>query len=187
MPNHLAVFCRQARERSREHSEALRCLHGRGLHGQIVSILREELDSMIRVIHLLSIQDRERRSQLIEASVRGRKWTHANGSRITDREMVELADRLQGWTRSVYRFGCGFIHLSSFHDYRERDPMEMISEDERRAILGHMSYYHSGPAGDRPSFQDMLIYLPAVFEKIAGNLECYLKELEEDRDLDLDD
>ncbi|MHC4200891.1 MAG: hypothetical protein ACYSU0_12940 [Planctomycetota bacterium] len=183
MADYVALFCRQVRQRSSDHREAVQRLSG--LHGQIVSILREELDSMVRVIYLLSISDRKRRSQLIEASAQGQKWRHADGKRpITDREMVDLADRLQHWARSVYLFGCGFIHLSSFHDYRQRDPMDMISEAERTAILEHMRRHHGGPVSDHPSFQEIVPYLPAVFEKIAGNLECYVKELEEDRDLD---
>ena len=40
-------------------------------------------------------------------------WQRENGrGRVTDREMVDLANRLQGWTASVYEFGRGFIHLS---------------------------------------------------------------------------
>jgi hypothetical protein len=48
------IFTRQVRERSRENAESLRLLHGRGLHANVVSILRQELDSLIRVIFLLS-------------------------------------------------------------------------------------------------------------------------------------
>ncbi|MGD1002427.1 MAG: hypothetical protein ABSA67_17185 [Candidatus Brocadiia bacterium] len=177
MANHVAVFCRQVRQRSDEHRKAVERLSG--LHGQIVSILRQELDSMVRVIYLLSISDRQRRDELIEDCVAGRKW------RVTDKEMVDLANELQSWTRSVYLFGCSFIHLSPYHDYRERDPMEMISEKERRAILEHMRSYHGGPVGDHPSFQDLAPYLPAVFEKISSNLDCYIKDLEEDRDLEV--
>jgi hypothetical protein len=97
--------------------------------------------------------------------------------------MVELANELQGWTKSVYSFGCAFIHLSSFHDYRERDPMEMISEEEREAILTHMQYYHGGPSGPTVTFHDLLPYLPMVFDKIARNLECYVASLEADEDV----
>ncbi len=183
MANHTDDFCRQVRQRSAEHREAVQRLSG--LHGQIVSLLRQELDSMVRCIYLLSIRDRQRRAELIEASVQGGKWTHANGrGHVTDREMVDLASQLQHWTQSVYRFGCAFIHLSSFHDYRQRDPMEMISEEERSAILSFMRNHHGGPASDRPSFQDIVPYLPAVFEKISSNLECYIKKLEENGDLE---
>lgn len=182
LKNHTAIFCRQVRKRTSEHREAVLRLWG--LPGQIVSILREELDSMVRVIYLLSISDCRRRSELIEAAVQGQEWARAkDGKRVTDREMVDLANRLQHWTQSVYRFGCGFIHLSSFHDYRERDPLDMISEDERKAILEHMRYYHGGPTGNKPSFQDIIPFLPSVFEKIASNLECYVKMIEEDKDL----
>jgi hypothetical protein len=93
--------------------------------------------------------------------------------------MVEIANGMNGWTLSVYRFGCAFIHLSSFHDYRERDPMEAISEEERLAILSHMRHYHGGPCGNRPSFEELTFYLPDVFRKIASNLESYLMQLEE--------
>jgi hypothetical protein len=178
------VFCRMVRQRSSEHRRAVECLHSSAAFGQVVSVLRQELDSMVRVIYLLSVDDREQRRELIQASVEGRQWTR-NGKRmrITDREMVELATTLQGWTRSVYLFGCAFVHLSSFHDYHERDPLAMITAEERMAILDHMRYYHGGPCGPTISFQDMLPYLPRVFEKIASNLECYVASLEKDGDL----
>jgi hypothetical protein len=80
----------------------------------MVAVLRQELDSMIRVIYLLSQSDIAFRDELIQASVEGKQWV-AKGTkhRVTDKEMVELANELHGWTESVYRFGCAFIHLSS--------------------------------------------------------------------------
>src|SRR5438094_8355770 len=106
----LEMFCRQIRARSTEHREAIHLLHGRRLFSQVLAILRQELDSMVRVIYLLSIADKPYRQQLIDASANGEKWT-AKGKKacITDREMVELAQSLHGWTRSVYKFGCAFL------------------------------------------------------------------------------
>jgi hypothetical protein len=177
--SHLEVFCRQVRARSNEHRTAISLLYPAHLSAQIVSILRQELDSMVRVIYLLSISDMAYRDELIKASVEGHQWT-AKGTkrRITDRDMVNLANRLQGWTESVYRFGCAFIHLSSFHDYQERDPMDMISDDEKKAILKHLRYYHGGPPHHDPTFDALIPYLPRVFEKIASNLESYVGSLE---------
>ncbi len=176
----LATFCRQVQARSDEHRRAIAKLHPAELHGQVVAILRQEIDSMVRVIYLLSIPDHERRDELVKACVDGKQWTHPESKRrITDREMVDLANRLQGWTESVYRFGCAFIHLSSFHDYNDRDPMEMISDDERGAILNHMRHYHGGPSGPRPSFRELVPYLPQVFNKVASNLEHYVNDLAE--------
>jgi hypothetical protein len=151
--SHLEVFCRQVRSRSDDHRKAIRLLYPARISSQIVSILRQELDSMIRVIYLLSTSDVTYRDELIKASVEGRVWTEKSGKRrITDRDMVDLATELHGWTESVYRFGCAFIHLSSFHDYQERDPMDMVSGDEKKAILEHMRYYHGGPLESDPKF-----------------------------------
>jgi hypothetical protein len=52
--------------------------------------------------------------------------------------MVDLAARLHGWTQNVYAFGCGFIHLSAFHDYADRDPFDLLTPDDRK-IIGHYS------------------------------------------------
>ncbi len=93
--------------------------------------------------------------------------------------MVELTNRLHGWTKSVYEFGCAFIHLSNLHDYLSRDPLAQIAQSERDAILGHLRAYHGGPTEAQPTFGDIVPFLPRVFEKIAGNLECYVKDLEQ--------
>jgi hypothetical protein len=177
--NHLEVFCRQVRSRSEEHRKAMQLLYTADLSSQIVSVLRQELDSMIRVIYLLSISDMAYRDDLVKASVEGKSWTKKSGKgRITDRDMVNLADKLQKWTESVYRFGCAFIHLSAFHDHQDRDPMSMISDDDKAAILKHMRYYHGGPSEPDPTFKDLIVYLPMVFEKISSNLDHYVEELE---------
>jgi hypothetical protein len=177
------VFCRQIRARTAEHREAMRAVAA--LPGQMFSILRQELDSLVRVIFLLGQQDHDYRNQLINAAVEGRRWNTRGARRhVTDKEMVELAQRLHGWTQSVYKFGCAFIHLSSMHDYRTRDPLKDISDEERNAVLGHLRYYHGSPHQLNPTFQDIVPYLPNVFEKIASNLEYYLTQLEDDGDLD---
>jgi hypothetical protein len=113
----LSLFLRQVRSRSLEHRQAMQLLAPANLAGQMIAILRQELDSMVRVIYLLTQQPNRRRS-LIEKSVSGERW-HREGSRaaMTDREMIVIAHELQGWTQSVYKFGCAFIHLSSLHDY----------------------------------------------------------------------
>ena len=41
-----------------------------------------------------------------------------------------------------------------------------------------MRYYHGGPISGRPSFEELAMYFPSVFEKIARNLENYLNDLE---------
>lgn len=175
----IATFCRQVRARSAENRQAMHAV--RALPGQMISVLRQELDSLVRVVFLLAQDDREYRHRLIEDSVSGRRWQRSHSTQaVTDREMVDLTDRLHGWTKSVYAFGCAFIHLSSFHDHQTRDPLKQVSETERTAILEHLRHYHGGPHGASPRFSDIVPFLPKVFTKIADNLECYVKQVEQD-------
>jgi hypothetical protein len=159
------------------------------LPGIMASILRQELDSMVRVIYLLSISDLKERKRLMEQTIDGIKWTVETKNRkqreITDREMVELSNQLQGWTKSVYKFGCAFIHLSNFHDYRSKNPLDSLTDAEKEDILSHMRFYHNGPHSDSPSFKELATYFPMVFDKIASNLECYLKELESNQTIEV--
>lgn len=179
----ITTFCRQVRARSAENRQAILAL--RALPGQMISVLRQELDSLVRVVFLLAQHDRLYRHRLIEDSVSGRRWLYPDFKQpVTDREMVDLTDTLHGWTKSVYAFGCAFIHLSNLHDHQARDPLAQITQAERKAILDHLRYYHGGPHGESPGFADVVPYLPMVFTKIADNLECYVKQLEQDGELE---
>lgn len=138
---------------------------------------------MVRVIYLLT-QKSERRELLIEASVTGKQWSREEAkARVTDKEMVDLAQTLQGWTQSVYKFGCAFIHLSSLHDYNDRDPLEQLPEQERNDILEHCRHYHGGPSINDTEFNALVPFLPRVLEKIASNLQFYLAALEKEEAL----
>ncbi len=178
--DNLQKFCELLRKRSAEHAEAMKRVND--LPGMMVSILRQELDSMIRAVYLLSISDLDERNRLIKQTISGERWTvqtrNGNFRTITDRDMVELSNKLQGWTLSVYKFGCSFIHLSNFHDYPSVNPLSLIDSEEQRNILEHLRFYHGGPTSDAPSFDELVSYFPRVFEKIARNLECYIKDLE---------
>lgn len=131
-------FCEILRKRSCEHAEAMKRVND--LPGMMVSILRQELDSMVRAIYLLSISDFDERKRLIKQTLAGHKWTKLTSSGkskiITDREMVELSNVLQGWTLSVYKFGCSFIHFSNYHNYSLINPFTLIDSDEQINILG---------------------------------------------------
>ena len=178
------IFCRQVRARSIENRQAMSLMHRHHLTGQVFSILRQELDSIVRAIYLLSITDQDYRNQLIRQSISGEKWTAKNSrKKITDREMVELATTLHGWAERVYRFGCSFIHLSKFHDYQERDPVQELTDQEKDIIKESFWHYHGRPKERELTLIDIDFYLPMVFEKVSDNLECYLRMLEEGKNL----
>jgi hypothetical protein len=143
---------------------------------------------MIRVIYLLAIKDLTERRRLIESTLRGKKWKvqtpKGKWRPVTDREMVDFAQQLKGWTQSVYKFGCAFVHLSDYHNHFVEDPFDKLEEFERQDILSHMRYYHGGPCHDNPDMAELAMYMPRIFEKILDNLECYLKQLEQEGTLD---
>ena len=171
-------FCKIVRQRSKENKQAIGLLSRTGLAGQVMSVLRQELDSMVRVIFLLS-QTLDERNHLMNLTLIGKIWKLRSNAKVTDRQMVELADELNGWTESVYKFGCAFIHLSSFHDYLFNDPFENLKEDEINSVKTHLNNYHGFPMTTNLTMQSISFYLPMVFDKIEGNLECYIKHLEE--------
>jgi hypothetical protein len=180
----LAIFCRQIRNRSQENRKALSLLHRDALTGNIMGVLRQELDSMVRCIFLLSVIDRPYRERLIHDSVDGRPWRSKDSrSKVTDRHMVDLSSNLHGWAKNVYTFGCGFIHLSAFHDYPDRDPFDRLTPNEHSDIARYLLQYHQFVMSERPTIRDIEPLLPAVFEKISGNLECYVRDLEAGLDL----
>lgn len=184
--NEIDKFCEIIRKRSVEHSKAMSRIGD--LPGIMVSILRQELDSMVRVIYLLAIQDISERKRLVIQTLNGETWTvktvNNKNRKVTDREMVDFANSLRGWTLSVYKFGCAFIHFSNFHDYSVTNPFDLLNINEKTDILKHLRNYHGGPIIDNPSFDELSAYFPKVFDKISGNLECYVKHLENNEALD---
>lgn len=171
------IFIRQVQSRSQEHQKAMRLLAQAKLSGQMISVLRQELDSMVRVMYLLT-QSLEHRATLIDASVSGGKWSRENSrASVTDKEMVDAAQKLHGWSLSVYKFGCAFIHLSGLHDYNDRDPLAQLPVQERTDILEHCRHYHGGPATNNAEFSELIPFLPRVLERISANLGGYLGAL----------
>ncbi len=173
------VFCRAVRARSYEHKEAIELLIRGGVTSQVISILRQELDSMVRIIYLLQLNDSIYRNRLIKDTLIGKQWRHKGSSKkVTDRDMVDVANTLHGWTKSVYAFGCAFIHLSNLHDYNDTELFDLISTEDRNSIVTHMNRYHGSLTGVGVRFRELIPYLPMVFDKIASNLECEVQSLE---------
>jgi hypothetical protein len=165
----------------------MRVADQQGWHSIAVGILRQELDSMVRVIYLLSQRDHKLRAQLLEQAVSGEAWTvpTPNGKlkKVTDRDMVDLAKGLQGWTQLVYRFGCSFIHLSNLHDYQARDPFKSLPLGERVEIAQYLRQFHGGQASADSTFNEIVAFVPKVLDKITSNLECYVEDLKHGRGL----
>lgn len=180
--NEVEAFCRLVRIRSEENRKAVRLVYRENLTGQMISLLRQELDSMVRMIYLLHLNDLNYRNHLIRQTLSGERWRKLeNNAIITDRAMVDISDDLNGWTESVYKFGCAFIHLSNFHDYQENDPFDQLTNQKKEDIKQHLNNYHFFPLSQNLSIQTISPYLPKVFDKISNNLERYIQDIKREK------
>lgn len=173
--NNLKQFCEIVKKRSEENSKSIKLLYEQKLYGNCISILRQELDSMVRVLFLLS-QGQETRQLLIQQTLDNQKWSIGK-RQIKDFELINNVLNLHGWARNVYLFGCSFIHLSVFHYYSEQDPFSKLSKSELDLIKDFMKNYHNFPQDSEITFDTMQPYLLDIFNKISANLKYSLEDL----------
>nr|WP_299506555.1 hypothetical protein [uncultured Rhizobium sp.] len=171
------------RSRSVEHDKAITLLINGNLWGQVLATIRQELDSLIRVFYLLH-QPNDERAILAGHTLAGEIWSRKKPKgRVTDRQMIELYNALDGWAKRVYEFGCSFIHLSNSHGYEQCDPLASLSRQDRTEIGDYLRSYHGGPTVNEPLFEEIKPYLRKVFNKITENLEYYLEGLEKGKSI----
>lgn len=174
-------FCNLLRERSTEHISSGQLLFANGHYGQVVSILRQELESLVKAVFLID-QDIPTRLYFIEQTLNNNRWTYPNTrTLVTDRHMVDKADKLWGWTASVYKLGCAFIHLSPMANYKNENPFLQLTDDEIRNVKQHLHTYHGFPLSNDLSMITVSPYLLKVLTKVAGNLECYIQDIENNK------
>ncbi|QDZ61818.1 hypothetical protein EVD20_01215 [Elizabethkingia bruuniana] len=163
--------------RSEENKKALTLLFSQGLFGNCVSILRQELDSFIRVMYLGRISDFDERERMMNQTLSGEKWTVLTSNnkwkQITDKDMVGKANEFYGYIQYVYKFGCASIHLSDFHNYTAQNPFEKLNDTEKYDIKNYLNTYHNYPIEKELTVENISDYIPNVFEKISSNLTCY--------------
>lgn len=175
-------FCNTIRNRSMENKIAINLLYSNQLYSNAISILRQELDLMVRTIYVLGISDAEYREELMKDFVEGRKWRRkGNRAFITDKEMVDFASNLYGYARLVYQFGCSFIHLSNLQNWLDEDVSANLDVETKKAIATYINQYHGTGLDASFTFNDIIIFIPDIFNKIHGNLECYVEKIEKER------
>ena len=183
--DNINLFCNIVAQRSKEHSCTINILLQHQLYGQVISILRQELDSMVRVMFLLSISDLTLREHFISQTLNGAKWSYPNTNKIvTDKQMVDLANQLYGWTLFVYKLGCAFIHLSAMAYYKNSNPFLCLSVSERNDIKQFLHQYHDFPLELELNLENIIPYFDKVFNKVSGNLKCYIEDLRHNKQLD---
>lgn len=155
--------------RSEENKKSLNLLFPQGLFGNCISILRQELDSFIRVMYLGRISDFDERERLMNQTLLGEKWTvltpNNKWKQITDKDMVEKANEFYGYIQYVYKFGCASIHLSDFHDYATKNPFEKLSDIEKYDIKNYLNTYHNFPVENELTVENISDHIPDVLRK----------------------
>ena len=173
-------FIRLTRERSHDNTTAIISLYAQKLYGQAVAILRQELDSLIRVCYLLTIKNSNERMRLINDTLNGKRW-RVNNKIVRDAEMVNVAARYNHWAPEVYEFGNSFTHLTNFHDFKKTDPLSKLDPGKKATIKQYLSTYHFFPNSDPITFENVISFIPQVAQKVSDNLNTYLDDLERRR------
>ena len=171
----LMEFCRIVRQRSAENAKAMLALSD--IPSQQVSVLRQELDSMFRVIWMTTRNDLERQ-RLAEVFTSDGRFLDPNGKRITDFCMANVARLHYGWVSRIYDFGCKFIHLTKAHDYVNRDPLSDITVAERNEIRTFFHVFHGAVLSENFTYMDVVPLIPSIFAKLQSNLKYELSKLE---------
>lgn len=176
-------FLSQVKDRSAENVASFHLLHENGNYSVCIGLLRQELDSLLRLCYLWRPETTaDDAVELMQDSVQGKKWAYRNEKGKTvvlrDADMLSFAAFLGGWEQVVYAFGCKAIHLSDLHAYKNHDPLASASAEVRDEVIGYLKSYH-GYHKQTISMADLYYFLPNVMQKLADNVEFYLEELGE--------
>jgi hypothetical protein len=171
------TFCRTVKARSQEHHQTMEIALERGWWAIAGSVLRMEVDSVIRVIYLLHNPDT--RDRILASCVRGNGFKDGR-NRIPDQQMIRVATSDNNWVNAVYRFGNKFVHLTDAHDYADVDPFQAY--DQKDEVINYLNQYHGGklsgqPLGASSTLRDIAAYAPLVLDKITSNLLGYIERL----------
>jgi hypothetical protein len=165
---HLDQFLRAARFRSEQNRAALDLLLKAEIYGIAIGLLRQEIDTFVRLVYLESVDERTAAS-LLTQFVDGKRWSRG-GRLIRDGEMIEIAKAPNEWVRIAYDFGCKLIHFSMLHECKSIDPFVRISSEDRQTIVGFLRSYHGYRDADI-DLRRFVRFLPKVMNKISGKIE----------------
>lgn len=165
------------KNRSEENSKAINALFAQNLLGNCLSILRQELDSFIRILFLGRLTDISERLRLMNQTLNGKKWTELTANnkwrQVTDRNMVDKSTEIKGYIHYVYKFGCAFVHLSDFHNYEITNPFDKLDFSEQFDIKLYLNQYHGFPKDKDLTVDNVAPLIPSVFKKISQNMAYY--------------
>jgi hypothetical protein len=168
-------------KRSREHDVAFKLLYEQHLYGACAGLVRQEIDNLMRVDYLAFHIPLSDRDGLCRDALSGTRWekTSKGGKpeAIKDLDFHTLAACNHSWVSLAYRYCSKFIHLTNFWDYDSSDPVVTMPATDREQMISYLNTYH-GLQGNTLTMDQLIEYLPMVFEKIRSNVEFYVSEEE---------
>lgn len=166
-------FYNAIKTRSDENEKALQWLIQEKLYSLIGSIIRLELDSLIRLCYIKALENENEneKNSLLEQFFNGERWS-VEKQIITDRKMVTYVTNslMLGWVEPIYDIGCAFIHLSPYHDYANLNPTQNLSNAQRKTIVDHVESHHKIRLDINFGFNELVNIAPLVFKKLRDNL-----------------
>jgi len=141
--------------------------------------MRQELEQSINVLFLIK-QNKIDKDKLIELAIANKRWSiNINKIKqyINDEVLQIFSESLDGWERGIYKFGFVFKSLSVNYNYMLRNPINSISEIERRTIHDYIKEYHVSNFRADFNIDDIIPVLPHIFEKLSGKLKESLMQL----------
>lgn len=176
--DYIKKYCDIVRASSSENEVAIKWLYENKLYKKVVGTLREELELYAKTVYLLS-QSKVTREYLLRDFFQNNRWKNARDKILTDGELISHIHEIgAGWERISYTFACLFVHLSVLHNWSNEDVTKIIDPNQKKIIVDYINSYHSANLSDDCTFEDIMQYSLDIFEKIKGNMECYLEKLE---------
>ena len=174
--NKIELFYNAILKRSEENKKAFDLLMNEGLYSLVGSIIRLELDSLIRVCYINSLDSAKEKRDLIEQFLKGQRW-QIEKRLVSDRKMVtHVVNNLGlGWAEHIYDIGCAFIHLSPYHDWGSLLPTENLTQKQREEIVKHVEWNQKIKIKLTFGFEELVQIAPGVLEKLRNTLQYELK------------
>jgi hypothetical protein len=167
-------------QRLDENRKSFDLLFGIKHYGNCISIMRQELDQVIKLLFLLNSNKNDQK-QFIESSINNHKWFIVNSENkkeiITEDILATYSETLDGWDKSVYEFGLAFGSLANTYNYGTKDPIKSMGENDKEKIYKYISEYHNSNFPKDYDLSKLILELPTILNKISINLQKYMDRL----------
>ena len=169
-------------QRSEEHQKAFDYAIKEKLYSQVGSIIRQELDSLIRLSYYECLSESDRQ-KIIKKFFAGEKVFPNDTTLVNGVDSKGLLNKLPqlGWAKHIYKVGCEFVHLTQLHNWEQGEPQLNFTNAERQDIKTNVDWWQKEYMKTdfvldiNFGFKDLAAAAPGIFNKLRVNLLSMLK------------